>query len=75
VRAFGRVSSEHRVRFPKGANTSLEELPGIEVPIQAVPLSWSILLCRPVTLRRHLSVVLPFSDSWCDYPQLAGMKT
>ena len=31
--------------------------------IPAVPLSWSVMLFRPVTLRRHLSVVLPFSES------------
>src|SRR6185503_17774487 len=29
--------------------------------ILAVPLSWSLALVRPVTLRRHLSVVLPLS--------------
>jgi len=42
------------------------------VLFQAVPLSWSILLFRPVTLRRHLSVVLPLSDSWCDYHSTGG---
>jgi len=31
--------------------------------IPAVPLSWGLSPCRPVTLRRHLSVVLPLSES------------
>jgi hypothetical protein len=31
--------------------------------IPAVPLSWSTRLFRPVTLRRHLSVGLPLSET------------
>ena len=32
-------------------------------PIPAVPLSWSPRLVRPETLRRHLSVTLPLTES------------
>ncbi len=31
--------------------------------IPAVPLSWGAMPFRPVTLRHHLSVVLPLSES------------
>src|SRR4029079_12328725 len=37
--------------------------PKISAGILAVPLPWSLSLFRPVTLRRHLSVALPLTES------------
>ncbi len=37
----------------------------------AVPLSWSLSLVRPVTLRPNLSVGLPFDSYWADLSGIA----
>jgi hypothetical protein len=59
-------ASDHRclrVLPLKGSASRLDSpLPRCRLD-QAVPLSWSSRLFRPVTLRRHLSMALPLSEN------------
>src|SRR3974390_552449 len=50
-----------RSRYPAIRHPEGPRQPEHRTEFPAVPLSWSPWLVRPVTLRRHLSVVLPLS--------------
>ena len=61
---YGRVSSGHLVLNPKVCDDVTNANCPIKIAISGGPaVLEQLLLVRPVTLRRHLSVVLPLSES------------